>query len=111
MPLLPAADEFISLLAKAVAYIPDIGADLSKLISEAAGWDYAPVGAELFIESASNDYRINTNELALEQRFDFTWNLAQNLGTWATALENAHSLACFNGYMSGTCPPSVCKGS
>jgi hypothetical protein len=110
VPLLPPADEFIGLLAKAVAHIPDIGADLADLISEAAGWNYAPVGAELFIESASNDYRINTTEPALEQVFDFAWNLAQNLGTWATALENAHSLACGNGYMSGTCPPSVCEG-
>jgi hypothetical protein len=71
VPLLPPADEFIGLLAKAVAYIPDIGTKLSKLISEAAGWDYMPVGAELFIESASNGYRINTNEPASEQVFDF----------------------------------------
>jgi hypothetical protein len=71
VPLLPPADEFIGLLAKAVAYIPDIGTKLSKLISEAAGWDYMPVGAELFIECASNGYRINTNEPASEQVFDF----------------------------------------
>src|ERR1700756_3704231 len=43
VPLLPPSDEFVGLLAKAVAYIPDIGSDLSKLISEAAGWDYTPV--------------------------------------------------------------------
>jgi len=33
VPLLPPADELNSLLAKAVAYIPDIGTELSKLIS------------------------------------------------------------------------------
>jgi Lipase (class 3) len=64
VPLLPPTDEFIALLAKAVALIPGIGTALSKLISEAAGWDYVPVGAELFIESALNGYRINTNETA-----------------------------------------------
>jgi Lipase (class 3) len=111
VPLLPPADEFIGLLAKAALYIPEIGTQLSKLISEAAGWDYLPVGAELFVESASNNYRINTNELAIEQVFDFTWNLGQNLGNWVTTLENAHSLGCGNGYMSGTCPSSVCEVS
>lgn len=110
VPLLPPADESIGILAKAVAYIPDIGSDLSKLISVAAGWDYRPVGAELFIESAANHYQINTNELALEQVFDFTWNLAQNIGDWETALGNAHTLGCGYGYMSGTCPTSVCNG-
>jgi hypothetical protein len=93
-----------------VAYIPDIGPDLSKLISEAAGWNYTPVGAELFIESAANHYQINTSELALEQVLDFTWNLAQNIGDWETALGNAHALGCGYGYMSGTCPTSVCNG-
>jgi Lipase (class 3) len=110
VPLLPPADEFIALLAKAAGYIPDIGSDLSKLISEAAGWDYTPVGAELFIESAANHYQINTNELAMEQVFDFTWNLAQNIEDWETALGNAHALGCGYGYMSGTCPTSVCNG-
>jgi hypothetical protein len=92
VPLLPPSDEFVGLLAKAVAYIPDIGSDLSKLISEAAGWDYTPVGSELFIESAANHYQINTNELAIEQVFDFTWNLAQNLQDWETALERSMSV-------------------
>ena len=109
VPLLPPADELIGLLSKAARYIPEIGAKLSKLISEAAGWDYMPVGAELFIESASNNYLINTNEMTLEQVFDFTWNLGQNLGAWTTALANAHSIACGNGYMSGICPASVCE--
>jgi hypothetical protein len=110
VPLLPPSDEFVGLLAKVVAYIPDIGPDLSKLISEAAGWDYTPLGAELFIESATNHYQVNTNEPALEQVFDFTWNLAQNLEDWETALESAHALDCGYGYMSGTCPASVCNG-
>jgi len=110
VPLLPPADGFISLLAKAVSFIPDIGSDLSKLISEAAGWDYVPIGAELFIESAANHYQINTNEMALEQVFDFTWNLAQNIGNWETALGNAHAIGCGYGYMSANCPVSVCSG-
>jgi Lipase (class 3) len=110
VPLLPPADEFVGLLAKAVAYIPDIGLDLSKLVSEAAGWNYTPVGAELFVESAANHYQINTSELALEQVFDFTWSLALNIEVWETALGNAHALGCGYGYMSGTCPASVCNG-
>ena len=75
VPLLPPTDGFIGLIAKAASLIPDIGAKLSKLVSEAAGWDYTPFGAELFIESAQNNYQIGTNELALEQVLDFTWNL------------------------------------
>jgi hypothetical protein len=110
VPLLPPADGFVGLLAKAVSLIPDLGADLSKLISEAAGWDYASVGAELFIESAQNNYQISTNELALEQVLDFTWNLGLNISNWGTALGNAHALGCGYGYMSGTCPSSVCTG-
>jgi hypothetical protein len=97
------------LLAKAASYIPDIGADLSKLISKAAGWDYLPVGAEMFIESAANNYQVNPNEPALEQVFDFTWNLAQNIGAWEAALGDAHALGCGYGYMSGTCPATVCS--
>ena len=111
VPLLPPPDEFISLLAKAVAFIPDIGTELAKLITEAAGWDYRPVGAELFIESAFYGYQINTNETAPGQILDLIWNLGQNLGSWATALENAHGLGCGNGYMNGNCPASVCDGS
>jgi hypothetical protein len=37
VPLLPPADGFVGLLAKAVSLIPDIGARLSKLVSEAVG--------------------------------------------------------------------------
>jgi hypothetical protein len=110
VPLLPPPDAFVGLVAKAVRLIPDIGAKISKLVSEAAGWDYTPVGAELFIESAANNYQISTNELAMEQVFDFAWNLGQNLSSWETALGNAHALGCGYGYMSGTCPSSVCAG-
>jgi hypothetical protein len=110
VPLLPAPDAFVGIVAKAVSVIPDIGPDLLKLVSEAAGWDYMPVGAELFIESASNHYQISTSELALEQVLDFVWNLGLNVTNWATALGNAHTIGCGFGYMNGACPSSVCGG-
>jgi hypothetical protein len=110
VPLLPAPDAFVGFVAKAVSVIPDIGPGLSKLVSEAAGWDYAPVGVEQFIESASNHYQISTSELALEQVLDFAWNLGLNVANWATALANTHTSRCGFGYMSGVCPSSVCGG-
>jgi Lipase (class 3) len=110
VPLLPPADGFTGLLARATSFIPEIGPELSKLISEAAGWNYTAVGAELFIESASNHYEISTNELAVEQVFDFGWNLGLNVADWSTVIGHAHTVSCGFGYMGGTCPASVCGG-
>jgi Lipase (class 3) len=110
VPLLPPADEINGALARSVSHIPDIGQDQSNLISKAAGWDYTPVGAELYVESAANHYQINPIELPLLQLIDFNWNLAQNIEDWKAALGNAHALGCGYGYMSGTCPTSVCNG-
>ena len=110
VPFLPPVDGFVVALAYAVSFIPDIGPYLSKLVSEAAGWDYKALGAELYIESALYDYQINTNENDSAQLFDFGWNLGPHIVDWPTALENAHFLRCGLGYMSGTCPSSVCGG-
>lgn len=108
VPLLPPADEFISVLAAAVSWIPDIGPELAKLINEAAGWDYMPVGSKLFIDY---DYSIVTNESDYDQVGDFIWYLASNIENWDSALGNAHTLSCGYGYMSGTCPSTICTST
>ena len=105
VPLLPPADSFIAGLAQALSYIPDIGQELAKIVSEAAGWDYLEVGQELYIESNGN---ININEPDWEQIIDFVWNLASNILDAVGALANAHALGCGHGYMNGTCQKSVC---
>jgi len=111
VPLVPPDADFISGLAAIVAQIPDIGPELAKIILEAKNWDYVPVGAEYFIESAGNGYAINTRESELDQVGDFIVNLVQNGFDIVTALGNAHTIACHFGYMSGSCPSSVCGGT
>ena len=78
VPLVPPPAVFISGLAAVVAQIPDIGKELAAIIAEAKNWDYVPVGAEYFIESAKDGYAINTGESQIDQVGDFIWNLVQN---------------------------------
>jgi hypothetical protein len=111
VPLVPPTGAFIPGLAAVVSRIPDIGGELAAVIAEAEDWDYVPVGAEYFIESAGNGYAIDTGESELDQVGDFFWNLAQYKFDIVTALADAHSIACHFGYMSGTCPSSVCGGT
>jgi hypothetical protein len=110
VPLVPPSAAVIPGLAAFVSRIPDIGKDLAAVISKAAGWDYVAVGAEYFIESAKNGYKIDTGESELDQLGDLFWNLAQSDFDIVTAIANAHSISCGFGYMSGSCPPSVCGG-
>jgi hypothetical protein len=109
VPLLPCSEPFIPALAAILAKIPDIGTELASIVAEAEGWDYVPVGTEYFIESAEDEYQIDTGESELDQVGDFFWNLAANDFDIVTALGDAHSLQCGFGYMSGTCPSGVCS--
>jgi hypothetical protein len=108
VPLVPPSGQFIAGLAAVVSLIPDIGKELAAIIAEAQDWDYVPVGAEYFIESPADGYAINTRESELDQVGDFIWNLVSNGFDILTTLGNAHSMACGFGYMSGSCPSSVC---
>ena len=111
VPLVPPADEFITILADAVSLIPDIGPRLAAIIREAANWDYEPVGAEWFIESAANDFKVILDQTAIDQVGDFVLNLGEHILDPLTALGNAHSLHCGFGYMSGTCPSTICTST
>jgi hypothetical protein len=103
VPLLPPADDFIRLLAD----LPEIG----KLFKEAEGWDYQPVGTLAYIESARHDYRvIGDRALLMAERL---WHVAGELAEDLrhddfSSFAAAHTLACGYGYMSGSCPTSVC---
>ena len=111
VPLVPPEDEFITLLAAIVQRIPEIGPRLAALIREAANWDYQPVGAEWFIESRENKFKVILDESAIFQVLDFIVNLGKHLDAPLTTLGNAHSLHCNLGYMSGTCPLTICSST
>ncbi|SPF37093.1 putative Class 3 lipase [Candidatus Sulfopaludibacter sp. SbA4] len=111
VPLVPPSAPFIGGLGAIVSRIPDIGKELAAIIDKAKNWEYVPVGAEYFIESASDGYAIDTSESELDQVGDFFLNLAQNDFDIVKALGNAHAIACDFGYMSGSCPSSVCGGT
>jgi Lipase (class 3) len=111
VPLLPTSQAFIPALAAILAKIPNIGTELATIVAEAEGWDYEPVGAEYFIESAADGYKINTGESELDQVGDFFWNLAGHNFDIVAAVGDAHSISCRFGYMSGTCPSSLCPPS
>lgn len=111
VPFLAPEGDAIQALADLVYYIPGIGPKLAKLIRMAAGWDYTPVGAELYIDSKHN---ICTHESATAQFIDlvsYYWDNSGSLNAWETAVYNAHTLACKYGYMSGTCPSTVCTAT
>lgn len=108
VPLLPASQPYIAGLAALLSRIPNIGAELAGIIEKAEPWNYLPVGAEYFIESAADGFAIDTSESERDQVADFIWNLGRNGFNIVSTIANAHSMACGGGYMSGTCPPSVC---
>ena len=108
VPLLPPPAPFIAGLAAVMAQIPDIGKQLSALFKEAQGWDYVAVGQEYFVESSANKYAIYSSESDADQVGDFIINLVMNRLDLAKTLVNAHSIDCNLGYMSGSCPSSVC---
>jgi Lipase (class 3) len=104
VPLLPPADDFI----KAVAEIPVIG----ELFKQAEDWDYQPVGTLSYIESAANDYRVVPDCSMAERLGDIAFELAKDIyDEDFSSFGNAHSCRCGFGYMSGTCPATVCPGS
>jgi hypothetical protein len=103
VPLLPPDDAFIELLAD----LPEIG----KLFKGAESWDYQPVGTLAYIEAARHDYRVigDTPLLMAERLWHVAGELAEDLRhDDFSSFADAHTLACGHGYLSGTCPASVC---
>lgn len=106
VPLLPPADDFIKLVAE----IPVIG----DLFKQAESWDYQPVGTLSYIESAADDYKvIPDNSVLMDERLA---EVALELGKDIydedfSSFGEAHSCACGQGYMGGTCPIAVCQGA
>ncbi|MGH6899729.1 MAG: lipase family protein [Geminicoccaceae bacterium] len=104
VPLLPPSDDFIELLAD----LPEIG----KLFKKCENWDYQPVGTLAYIERPKRDYRVIGDEpLLMTERL---WHLAGEIVEDLrhddfSSFAEAHTLACGYGYISGTCPASVCR--
>jgi hypothetical protein len=69
------------------------------------------VGAEWFIESAANDFKVILDQTAVDQVGDFVLNLGENILDPLTALGNAHSLHCGFGYIAGACPSTICTST
>jgi hypothetical protein len=105
-PLVPPTQAASGVLANAVSWIPEVGAELAKLFRDAGQWNYTSVGSEEYIDY---DYSVIPNPPTVEQVGDLIWYLARNILDWETALGNAHSHYCGGGYMNGTCAGSgVC---
>jgi Lipase (class 3) len=105
VPLLPPATDFIKLVAE----IPVIG----DLFKQAESWDYAPVGALSYIESAADGYKvISDNSVPMAVRLaEVVYELGKDIyDEDFSSFGDAHSCLCGYGYMSGTCPAAVCKG-
>jgi hypothetical protein len=106
VPLLPPADDFI----KAVAEIPVIG----DLFKQAESWDYQPVGTLSYIERAADAYKVTPDyPLLMDARLlEVAAELAEDVIDWDfSSFGKAHSCACGQGYMGGTCPIAVCQAA
>lgn len=108
VPLVPPAVSFIGGLAAVLGLIPDIGPKLAALVKQAEAWNYVAVGQEYFIENAANGYAINTGEKASDQMGAFILNLVHGGLDIVKTIADAHSISCNFGYMSGSCPSSLC---
>jgi pimeloyl-ACP methyl ester carboxylesterase len=106
VPLLPPADDLI----RAMAEIPLIG----DLFKRAEQWDYQPVGTLRYIESAKDGYQVIADHPLLmdERLLEIAAEIARDVVDESFAsLGAAHNSLCGHGYMSGTCPASVCAGA
>jgi len=77
VPLVPPSNSFIDLAVAILSRIPDIGPDLAKLFKSAEGWNYVPVGSELFIES--DQQTIINNESIDSQVWDVVKEFGEDL--------------------------------
>jgi Lipase (class 3) len=104
VPLLPPAEDFVEMAAK----LPVIG----ELFKRAKSWDYQPVGTLSYIESASNGYSVVHDCSMAERLGDIVYELGRDIyNEDLSSFGQAHSLMCGDGYMSGTCPSTVCQGA
>lgn len=77
VPLVPPADSYIDLAVAILGRVPDVGPDLAKLFESAEGWNYVPVGSQLFIES--NQQTIISNESIDAQVWDVVKECGEDL--------------------------------
>jgi hypothetical protein len=106
VPLLPPADEFINLVAE----IPVIG----ELFEQATGWDYQPVGTLSYVESAADGYKVvpDSDPLMDQRLADIVVEIGEDVYSEDfSSFGYAHSLMCGYGYISGTCPGTVCQAA
>ena len=74
VPLVPPSAEFIDMAVAILAMVPNVGSDLANLFKSARGWNYVPVGSELFIEA--DKHTIISNESIMAQ----TWSVVKEFG-------------------------------
>ena len=77
VPLVPPSAKFIDAAVGLFSLIPDIGQKLSALFKRAEGWDYVPVGSQLFIEA--DKHTIISNEPLASQIWDVVKEFGEDI--------------------------------
>jgi hypothetical protein len=109
VPLLPPSNMFCDLVVAVLRLIPDVGQDLINLFKGAANWDYVPVGALQFIESAADHYKTIPDEPIESQIWDVVKEFGEDIWDFNfSSFAAAHHIGCGFGYMSAVCPAGVC---
>jgi hypothetical protein len=97
VPLVPPSATFIDAAVGVLSLIPDAGNDLANLFKSAEGWNYVPVGSELFIEA--DKHTIISNESIGSQTWDVVREFGEVLadGDFST-FASAHTISPGGGY-------------
>jgi len=97
VPLVPPSATFIDLAVAVLALVPEVGKDLANLFKSAKGWNYVPVGSELFIEA--NKHTIISNESVASQTWDVVKEFGEDLadGDFSSFVA-AHTISPGGGY-------------
>jgi pimeloyl-ACP methyl ester carboxylesterase len=97
VPLTPPENQFINLAVSALALIPDVGREVANLFKSAQGWNYVPVGSELFVEA--DKHTIISNEAVSSQIWEVTKEFVEDaLDGDFSSFVAAHTIAPGGGY-------------
>ena len=97
VPLVPPSATFIDAAVGVLSLIPDAGTDLANLFKRAEGWNYVPVGSELFIEA--DKHTIISNEPIGSQTWDVVREFGEDLADGDfSSFAAAHTISPGGGY-------------
>jgi len=97
VPLVPPSASFIDAAVGVLGLVPDAGKDLANLFESAEGWNYVPVGSQLFIEA--DKHTIISNESVMAQTWDVVREFGEDLADGDfSSFAAAHSISPGGGY-------------